>query len=248
MAASTPQTDHGSAPPGMRWVRVESGWPYYAVGGMWLLYALIFPMYRITDYAIISVLSAAGFFALKKVLPKRRILEPIPYTPAYTGDEAVDAILKDGQAYIAAFRDANARIDDEGVSASIERVTQSAQRVLGHIDENPQKARQVRRFIQYYMPAVQKMLDMYDKLEDQRVAGENIKDTMTSIAAALDKVAEAFDKQLDALFHNEAIDIGADIRVLEGMLKQEGLSDGILQQAEDAKAGDAAQDEIVLKL
>ena len=51
----------------------------------------------------------------------------------------------------------------------------------------------------------------------------NIDGTMGRIDAMMDKVVEAFDKQLDALFADEALDISTDITVLEQMLAQEGL-------------------------
>ena len=53
--------------------------------------------------------------------------------------------------------------------------------------------------------------------------GANIDGTMGRIDAMMDKVVEAFDKQLDALFADEALDISTDITVLEQMLAQEGL-------------------------
>ena len=230
-------------PEGMQLVSVPSPLPYYAVGVCWVLYALVFPMYRILDYVIIAAASVGVFFALRKFLPCKSVLQPIPYEPAYTGDAAVDAMLKDGQAYITCFREASSNIGDAAVKKSVERVSLSAQGVLDHIAAHPEKAKQVRRFIQYYMPTVQKMLEAYDKLEEQRTKGENIRSTMASIAQAMDKVADAFDKQLDALFQNEALDLNAEIRVLEGMLKQEGLSEGILDRNDGSK-----QDEIELKL
>jgi hypothetical protein len=42
----------------------------------------------------------------------------------------------------------------------------------------------------------------------------------------LDTTVEAYRKQLDALFANQALDIETDITVLENMLKKEGLTDG----------------------
>jgi hypothetical protein len=240
------------APAGMRWVHIPSPVPYYAVGGLWLLYALIFPLYRLLDYAIVAAISAAVFFALRKTLPGQRKLEPIPYEVAYTGDDAADALLRDGQAYLADFDKAIPAIDDEEVAQNAWKVTQSAKRVLDHIAEHPKKAKLIRRFIQYYMPTVKKMLEAYNKLEDQQIKGENIGGTMHSIGLALATIAQAFDKQLDALFQNEALDISSDITVLETMLKQEGLGDSILTQA-NKRLGDEDEnkpdpDEIVLKL
>ena len=42
----------------------------------------------------------------------------------------------------------------------------------------------------------------------------------------LDTLCAAFDKQLDALFGDEALDISTDITVMENLLAQEGLSGG----------------------
>ena len=39
-----------------------------------------------------------------------------------------------------------------------------------------------------------------------------------------EKLAGAFEKQLDSLFDDDALDIAADISVMESILKQEGLS------------------------
>ena len=41
----------------------------------------------------------------------------------------------------------------------------------------------------------------------------------------MDQVVAGFEKQLDKLFHNDAMDITSDVQVLENMLKKDGLSD-----------------------
>jgi hypothetical protein len=41
----------------------------------------------------------------------------------------------------------------------------------------------------------------------------------------MDTSLAAFDKQLDALYADDALDISAEIKVMEGMLAQEGLKD-----------------------
>jgi hypothetical protein len=40
----------------------------------------------------------------------------------------------------------------------------------------------------------------------------------------LKSIIQSFEKQLDSLFDNEALDISSDITVLENMLAREGLS------------------------
>ena len=40
----------------------------------------------------------------------------------------------------------------------------------------------------------------------------------------MDQVVAGFEKQLDKLFQDEAMDINSDVQVLENMLKKDGLS------------------------
>ena len=56
------------------------------------------------------------------------------------------------------------------------------------------------------------------------VSGANIDGTMGKIESMMDTIVKAFDRQLDALFADEAMDISADITVMENLLAQEGLT------------------------
>ena len=61
-------------------------------------------------------------------------------------------------------------------------------------------------------------------LRDVGLQGENIQTGMERIEGMLDKVIVAFQKQLDGLFARDLVDITADIRVMEQMLAQNGLT------------------------
>ena len=56
--------------------------------------------------------------------------------------------------------------------------------------------------------------------------GENIRAAKERIEGMMDKVVEGFEKQLDRLFQNDAMDITTDVEVLERMLQKDGLSGG----------------------
>ena len=55
------------------------------------------------------------------------------------------------------------------------------------------------------------------------VSGANIDGTMGKIETMMNTVVVAFDRQLDALFADEALDISTDITVMEQMLAREGI-------------------------
>ena len=71
-----------------------------------------------------------------------------------------------------------------------------------------------------------KLLNSYQRLSAQNVKGENITSTLFNIAGMMHTVADAFEKQLDSLYAEEAMDISADITVFETLLKQEGFVAG----------------------
>ena len=63
-------------------------------------------------------------------------------------------------------------------------------------------------------------------MEAQGIEGENIRAAKERIEGMMDKVVEGFEKQLDKLFQDDAMDITTDVEVLERMLDKDGLSGG----------------------
>ena len=79
--------------------------------------------------------------------------------------------------------------------------------IFRFIAEHPEKATQIRKFMNYYLPTTLKLLNSYQRLSRQSARGETITSTMFNIAGMMHTVADAFEKQLDSLFGDEALDI-----------------------------------------
>jgi hypothetical protein len=93
--------------------------------------------------------------------------------------------------------------------------------------EKPEKKGELRTFLNYYLPTTIKLLNEYDRMDNLGVSGQNIDGTKKKIEGMLDTICVAFDKQLDALFSDTAMDITADVTVLNQMMQQQGLSGGL---------------------
>ena len=206
----------------MREIREVFPTAWYAAGGFCLLYACAFPLYRLHHFLICAGLACAAAFVAQKLTPERVRLEP--YQEPLTGDALVDELLTQGQDALQRLRSANDALADAEISANLERIETACARIFAYIRENPRQAGQIRKFMNYYLPTTLKLLTSYDKLSRQRVKGENIQKTMFEIEGMMETIAAAFEKQLDSLFSTEAMDIAADISVMESVLKQEGLS------------------------
>lgn len=132
---------------------------------------------------------------------------------------------EDENAILAEIKAVNDAIDNEKMSAQIDRIGVITAKILDYQKTHPEKAAQLHSFLSYYLPTTLKILRAYGQLEDQEVSGSNITAAMQRIEGMMDKVVEGFEKQLDLLFQGDAMDITTDVEVLERMLAKDGLSD-----------------------
>ena len=88
---------------------------------------------------------------------------------------------------------------------------------------HPESSPQLHSFLSYYLPTTLKILNAYDRMDAAGISGENIDATKKKVEQMMATISQAFDRQLDALFGDEALDISTDITVMEQMLQREGL-------------------------
>ena len=122
-------------------------------------------------------------------------------------------------------RQVNDEIPDKVMSAKIDRIEEITGKILAYQKAHPNKESQLRTFLNYYLPTTLKILRAYAQLDAQGIEGENISAAKKRIEDMMDQVVSGFEKQLDKLFQDDAMDITSDVEVLENMLKKDGLSD-----------------------
>ena len=224
--------------------------PFYLVAALWLVWALILPLYRPLDYILAAVASVIVFIIGKAIWPDKAYQiadpegekkEPEKQAPPKeekaqsepqpkkeekksTGDPELDNLLKQRDMALSEMRRLNDSIEDEKLSAQIDHLEATTKKIFDLVAEKPAKKSQISRFMNYYLPTTLKLLNAYDRMDAAGVSGTNIDGTMGKIEQMMDTVVSAFDRQLDALFGDEALDISTDITVLENLLAQEGLS------------------------
>ncbi len=120
-------------------------------------------------------------------------------------------------------RDVNERIADKEVSARIDRIGELTASISAVVREKPSAADEVRKFLSYYLPTTLKLLKSYALMEKQSSQGENIVESRKKIEDILDTLVRAFEEQQDKLFSTDALDVDAEIQVLEAMMASDGL-------------------------
>ncbi|WP_017209482.1 5-bromo-4-chloroindolyl phosphate hydrolysis family protein [Clostridium beijerinckii] len=128
-----------------------------------------------------------------------------------------------GRDYIKQIGDISSSIDKEEISEKLNRLQNIINQILKYVEQNPKKLQEVDRFAKHYLPMTLKLLNAYKELNEQPVQGDNIRNAKNEIEKTLDTINNAFEKLLDDLFEEIALDISTDISVLETLFTQEGL-------------------------
>lgn len=221
----------------------RSALPIYAIGIVWLLYAGKLNTFR--GILSCAVVSAIVYAILRIVLPGKKTDEPpkaaAPEQPQPKQAEKkpepqpepepeeklppeLQSVIYQGKRAIADIRRLNDEIPDERISAQIDLIERLTAQIFDYVRKKPKKLSQIRQFLNYYLPTTIKLMEQYVTLQNQSLKTENITEGMQKIEDLLDKVIIAFQRQLDALFEADVVDITADIRVMEQMMASEGLT------------------------
>lgn len=219
----------------------KSTWPYYGAAAVWVVWALCFDLYRPGHFAFAAVLSAGAFLLLRALCPDEvtEIEVPAPPKPEEkpTGNPDLDKMIANGRLAISEMKRLDDAIEDEKISAAIRDLEKVSQAIFDQVRAEPKKLPQIQKFMDYYLPTTLKILNAYDRMDAAGVSGENITGTKERVENIMGTIVSAFEKQLDALFGTDALDISTDISVLETMLAREGLA-GERMEAESTKNAD----------
>lgn len=232
---------HGKGGCPMAHVRKKSVLPIYLIGVVWLAWAVFGSLSRPVDYLLAALVSAAAYFLGKMIFPDRGYDLPgsepdapqetsdaprqqAPAQPTSTGNPEIDQLVAERDRALSEMRRLNDTIEDPLISDQIDHLELVTEKIIGAVVEKPAKLPQLRRFLHYYLPTTLKLLNAYDRMDAAGVSGTNIDGAKGKIEQIMGAICQAFDKQLDALYGVEALDISTDIAVLENLLAQEGLA------------------------
>ena len=141
--------------------RKPSVLPYYAAALAFVVLCAVLPVYRL--WALLAALGAAvlAFAGAKKICPPRVVEAEVPF---HTGVDDVDAMLTEMQQQLDTLHALNEALPDPQLSAAMARMEKAGRSIVETVEATPAKAKQVRRFANYYLPDAVNVLQQYAKL------------------------------------------------------------------------------------
>lgn len=205
-----------------KWIEIKHKpvMPWYFAGAVWLLGALALPIYQLWALGLTAAASVAVYFVMAHVCPPVVERREVPFL---TGREDADEMLNLIDQKRAELHILNGRIPGAALSAAILRMEKACEGILAEVEKDPEKAPQVRRFANHYLPDAVKLLALYADLEEKGVRGENAAGVRSEVEKNAATIAAAFENQLDSLYAAAALEMDTDLEVLKGMLKGQGL-------------------------
>ncbi len=203
-------------------VKKRSVVPVYGVAAVWLVGTFLSKARGLTGLLILAAVSVGAFFLLRDAFPDTVLVveEPEPEPK----DPQIAALKRERDDALKEMRRLNQSIQDEALSLQIDRIEAATRKIFQVVMEKPEKKSELRTFLNYYLPTTLKLLREYEHMTDLGISGQNVDASRKKIAGMMDTVVIAFERQLDALFSDSAMDISADVTVLEQMMQQQGLS------------------------
>lgn len=194
--------------------------PYYAAAAAGFVLCAVLPVYRLWALAAALAGTAAVFVGAGRICPPQVVEREVPF---HTGSGDVDQMLTDIQQKLDTLHALNEALPDPQLSAAMDRMEQAGRSIIEVVEANPAKAKQIRRFANYYLPDAVHVLEQYAAMARQGVRGRNAASVRAEVEKNMGAIATAFEHQLDALYASESMDLSADLAVLETLMKNQGL-------------------------
>ncbi len=162
--------------------------PFYAAAAAGLVLCLALPVYQLWALALMLVGAAAAFLVARRVCPPQVIEREVPF---HTGSGDVDQMLTDIQQKLDTLHALNDALPDPQLSAAMDRMERAGRSIVEVVEASPAKAKQIRRFANYYLPDAVHVLEQYAAMARQGVRGENAASVRTEVERNMGAIAAA---------------------------------------------------------
>ena len=117
------------------------------------------------------------------------------------------------------------QIEDEEIKKQLNEIHDSVSKIIETVEKKPKKVNQTNNFFDYYLPILIKIVKRYDEIEDNDLSSKEGKSFMLKADKMIGDTNNAFKTILSSLYQKDLIDIDADMKVYDLMLKADGIVD-----------------------
>ena len=124
-------------------------------------------------------------------------------------------------------------IENIEIRKNLNEINDTVNKIIKTIEKNPDKEKKLKNFFDYYLPVTVKLVDRFDEIENQNISSRDSKRFYESTSKTISEINDVFKKFLNNLYESDMRDTNVEIKVLNSMLKADGLDKDALKVKED---------------
>ena len=124
-------------------------------------------------------------------------------------------------------------LEDETIKKELNEIHDSVSKIISTVSKNPKKVSQTDNFFDYYLPVTLKIIDRYDEIENQKLSSKESKKFIQSTNKMIVEINKSYKKILERLYQAEIVDMDAEMKVFNSLLKADGFRDAEIEVKED---------------
>lgn len=115
------------------------------------------------------------------------------------------------------------QIENQELSNKISNISFEIEKISDALESKPEKFTKNRKVFSYYIPQTVSLIEKYDEIEDQGLNSKNITEYKKNVENIINVLENAYKNILDRIYESDVLDSSADIKVLNDLLKMEGI-------------------------
>ena len=197
---------------------MAAGLPFLAAGAIWFVLAMILPIYKISMIIVATIVSVVVMVLMMGVRSKQIAALPPAPTVKKRAEELAIKIDECRKQLL----ELSGKIKDKAVAGRVDNIAALMDKIADDVEKDPKDRNKVRKLANHYGTMIVDLVKKYIVLESQGEGGDNISSAIDEIKKGLETIETAVKSLLDDLFSDDAMEVSADIAVLEQLFKTEG--------------------------
>lgn len=115
------------------------------------------------------------------------------------------------------------KVESEYTKSNLREIEETVEKILKVVESDPKKEKRLNNFFDYYLPVLIKIVNKYDEIENQRLVSKEGKNFLTKADKMIDEINKSFKMILSSLYQKDIMDVEADLKVYDMMLKADGI-------------------------
>lgn len=125
------------------------------------------------------------------------------------------------------------QIEDKEIVKNLSEIRDSVKKIIKTVEKNPEKEKKLKNFFDYYLPVTIKLASRYDEIENQNIKSKDTAKFYENTSKMISEINDVFKKFLNNLYESDMLDTNVEIKVLNSMLKSDGLDKTELEVDKD---------------